>query len=109
MLKQAGIYPLLMRLGTMISHEHTRVGTVFQCTALVAAHCPALNTGTVSTLDASERLSLRSLIYTSEQSYYYSPPFWLQFEEALKTDIHILYHILLYQTVLLFPSALAPI
>ena len=30
--------------GTIIIHEHTRVGTGFHCTVLVTPHCPALNT-----------------------------------------------------------------
>ena len=36
-----------MGKGTIIIHEHTRVGTGFNCAALVAAHCPALQTGVV--------------------------------------------------------------
>ena len=31
--------------GTIIIHEHTRVGTGFHCTVLVTAHCPAPKTG----------------------------------------------------------------
>ena len=31
--------------GTIIIHEHTRVGLVFHCAVPVTAHCPALKTG----------------------------------------------------------------
>ena len=31
--------------GTIIIHEHTRVGTGFRWTVLVTAHCPVLKTG----------------------------------------------------------------
>ena len=33
--------------GTIIIHEHTRVGKGLHCNVLVTAHCPALNTGFV--------------------------------------------------------------
>ena len=33
--------------GTIIIHEHTRVGPGFHCTVLVTAPCPALKTGIV--------------------------------------------------------------
>ena len=37
----------MQQMGTIMIHEHTRVGTGFIGTVLVTAHCPTLNAGIV--------------------------------------------------------------
>ena len=64
----------------IIVHEHTRVGTGFHCTALVAAHCPALTTGLVMVGNAASALA--SNVPALERSSYF---FLIQTESPKQT------------------------